>query len=232
MIREITFQKVLETSTTLQAELGEVAMTPDGRRWRYVKANEALLLANALTRIANSDQDTVSSSADADGDITKITQAAAGFTAGDFTNAYGLVDDGTGSGQFFKIRTNDATTLFLYKDYALGTALSVADSDIVIVRPFLAEKTAVTTLNQVPVGVAQVAFAADDFGFVLERGAGVVLAGAALVANELATPGDNTEGTVITVASGETVDDVSSFGRCLVANVTADEGAMIDVNLW
>lgn len=234
-MREITFQKTLETqpsTTSGLAQLGELAVTPDGRAWRYVEANEALLIANATTRIANSDQDTVSSSTDGSGDITVITQSGASFTAGAFNNAYGLVDQGTGEGQFFKIKTNDATRLFLFTDYALGTALNVADSDIVIVRPHLAEKTAITTLNQIPVGVAQVAFASGDFGWVLERGAGVALAGAALVANELCTPGDNTEGTLITVASGETLDDASSFGRTLVANSTADIAGMIDVNVW
>ena len=230
-MREITFQKVLETNTVPLAKLGELAITPDGRAWRYVKANEALSLGHASTRIANSDQDTLASSTDGAGNETIVTQAAAGWTAGDFDDAYLLIDDGTGAGQFAKIKTNDATNLFLYEDYALSTSLSVSDSDGVIVRPHLAEKTAVTTLHQVPIGVAQVAFAANDYGYVLERGPGVVVAGAALVANELCTPGDDTEGEVITVASGETFDDASTFGRCLVANASADKGAMIDANV-
>lgn len=233
-MRNITFQGVFDTLDVSQggSELGDKAQTPDGRQWVYIKANEALTLANALTRIANSDQDTVSSSTDGDGDITRITQAAAGFTVGDFDYAYGLVDQGTGEGQFFKVETNTTDTFKLFKDYKLGTALAVSDSDIVLVRPFLAEKTATTTLHQVPVGVAQVAFAANDFGWALTRGVGTILAGAALVANELTTPGDDTEGTVITITNGETPDDVSTFGRALVINSTADKAAMIDVNLW
>ncbi|HDZ13686.1 MAG TPA: hypothetical protein ENH60_02150 [Pricia sp.] len=232
-MREIRFQKVLETqSATGAAKVGEYATTPDGRIWRYVKANEALVLSNALTRIANSDQDTVASTTDGAGDETIITQVSAGFTVGDFNDAYGLVDSGTGKGQFFKIKTNDATRLFLFSDYALSTTLVVGDSDIVIVRPYLAEKTATSTLNQIPLGIAQVAFTSGDFGYALISGPGSVLAGAALVANELCTPGDNTEGTLITVASGETVDDVSSFGRTLVANDTADVAGMIMADMW
>lgn len=231
-MRQITFQKVLETSTVPQANLGEVAQTPDGRQWVYVKANEALSLGHALTRIANVDVDTVSSSTDENSEITKITEAAAGWTAGAYADAYVLVDDGTGAGQFTKVKTNDATTLFLYRDYRLTTALAVADSDIFIVRPHLAEKAAVTVLHQIPTGIAQVAFAANEYGFALTRGAGVVVAGAALVANELCTPGDDTEGEVITITNGETPDDVSSFGRCLAANASADKGAMVDAMMW
>lgn len=206
-------------------------MTPDGREWVYIEANEAISLGHALTRAANVDADTIASATDGEGKITLLTQASAGWTAGQFAGAYGLVDAGTGSGQFFKVRTNTADTLQLTSETALTTALSVSDSDIVLVTPFLADKTAITVLHQVPVGVAQVAFASGEFGWALRRGVGTVLAGAALVANELCTPGDDTEGQVITVASGETFDDASTFGRCLVANGTADEGAMIDVNL-
>ena len=192
-MKEITFQKVLETSTVAQGKLGERAVTPDGRGWRYVKANEAHSIGHASTRVANTDVDTVSSANDGNGDRLLVTEASAGWTVGVYENAYGLVDDGTGAGQFFKVETNSADTLKLFKDYELGTALAVADSDIVLVRPFLSEKVAVTTLHQVPLGVCQVAFASADFGWQLERGPGVVVAGAALVANELATPSDDTE---------------------------------------
>ncbi len=234
-MRIITFQHVLEVSDVPLAggaQLGDRAQTPDGRQWVYVKANEALVLANATTRVANTDQDTVSSSTNGVSEEIFITESGGGFTVNTFENAFGLVDQGTGEGQFFKVENNTDTTLRLYTDYALGTSLDVASSDIVLVRPHLAEKTAVTTLNQIPIGGTQVAFAANDFGWQLERGVGTILAGAALVANELNTPGDNTEGTVITIANGETPDDVSSFGRTLVVNSTADKAAMIDYLVW
>jgi hypothetical protein len=232
-MREITFQKALEQSDVPMAKLGEKAVTADGRAWRYVKANEALSLGHALTRTANVDVDTVASSTDGDGDIVYITEASAGWTVGAYENAYGLVDDGTNEGQFFKVETNSTDTLKLYKDFKLTTALTVAAADdIVLVLPFLAEKAAITTINQIPLGVAQKAFTTKYYGWVLERGPGLVIAGAALVVNEFCTPGDDTEGEVVTVTSNETVDDPSGYGRCLVANTTADKAAMIDVNLW
>ena len=232
-MKYITFQDVLQTATVQQAsELGERAETPDGRQWVYVKANEALSKGHIATRIANTDVDTVSSATDGDGDITRITEASAGWTAGQFQNAYGLVDDGTGEGQYFKVEDNTSDTLRLYKAYELTTALDVADSDIVLVRPFLAEKSAITTLNQILLGVAQVAFAANEYGWLLTRGPGGVLVGAVVVANEQVTPGDDTEGEGTGVGAAETVDDVSSIGRVLVANTTVDKHALVDVDIW
>lgn len=231
-MKQITFQKVLQTNTVAQANLGDLAVTPDGRVWRYVKANEALSLGHVTTRIANTDVDTVSSSNDGDSDRTRITEASAGWTVGQFDDAYGCVDDGTGEGQVFKVQTNTADTLYLYKDYKLTTALDVADSDIILVRPFLAEKSAITTLNQILLGVAQVAFAANDYGYVLKEGPGVVIMGNTAVANEQITPGDDTEGEAIAIANGETPDDISTVGRVLVANTTVDKEALIMVDVW
>ena len=233
-MRDLTFQKVLQTVTVplAGAELGDRAQTPDGRQWVYVKANEAISKGHIATRIANTDVDTVSSANDGDGNRTRVTEASAGWTAGQFQFAYGLVDDGTGEGQYFKVEDNTADTLRLFSDYKLTTALDVADSDIVLVRPFLAEKVAITTLNQILLGVAQVAFAANDYGWLLTRGVGGVIAGDVVVANELITTGDDTEGEGVNVTAGETVDDISSIGRVLVANTTVDKAALVEVNIW
>lgn len=232
-MRQITFQNVLEASTIQEADLGARATTPDGRQWVYVEANEAISLGHIVTRTANTAVDTLSSSQNSASQNVFITEGSAGWTVGQFQNAYGLVDDGTGSGQFFKIKDNTADTLELYPEYALSTALDVSDSDVTIVRPHLAEKSAITTLNQVLIGVAQVAIANNSFGWVLERGVGIVINGATdPVANEQLTPGDDTEGQAITIANGETPDDISTVGRTLVVNANNDEGVMVDVNIW
>lgn len=233
-MRLITFQNVLQQSDVPQAgaELGGRAATPDGREWVYVKANEAISKGHVATRIANVDVDTVSSSSDGDGDRTYITKASAGWIVGAYQNAYGLVDDGTSEGQFFKIKDNTADTLNLYKDYKLTSALAVADSDIVIVRPYLAEKSAVSVLNQILIGVAQIAISSGYYAWVQSKGPGCVLMGDTGVANEQVTPGDDSEGEAIAITNGETPDDISSVGRVLVANTTVDKLAMVDINVW
>lgn len=231
-MRQITFQRVKQSDAVKQARIGELGQTEDGRVWRYIKANEAISKGHIVTRAANTDQDTVSSTTDGNGNETIIEDSSASFTVGDFDNSYGLVDAGTGSGQFFKIKTNDATKLFLYPEYALSTSLDIADSDIVIVTPYHGEKSATSTLNQVLVGAAQTDFSDGDYGWVLQRGPGEVIVGEAASANQLITPGDDTEGHGLNADADETVDDISAIGRVLVANGTADEAAMVDVNIF
>ena len=232
-MRQITFQNVLKEDSVPMARLGELAQTEDGREWRYVKFNEAFGTKGMIaTRIANTDVDTVSSSTDGDSNITKVTEASAGWTVGQFENAWLLVDDGTGEGQFAKVKTNSADTLNLYTDYALTTALDVADSDIVLARPYLAEKSAITVLNQILLGVAQITTTANYYGWVQIRGYGGVLVGDVITANEQITPGDDTEGTGINVGSGETIDDASTVGRCVVANTTADKACLADIIIY
>ncbi len=231
-MRIITFQKVLQESEQAQATLGERVVTEDGREWTYVRANEAVLKGHVVTRTANTDVDTVYTSQNAASQNVFITEASAGWTVGAYQNGYGLVDDGTGEGQFFKIKDNSADTLEVYEDYALSTALTVAAADdIVIVQPFLAEKVAITTKNQICIGVAQVLFTTQYYGWVLSRGIGQVLPGATLTANSLCGPGDDAEGEVETYGNGSTVEDESIVGRVLVANTTDDKMAMIEVVL-
>lgn len=233
MSREITFQKVLQTETVQQAStLGERHYTADGRRWIFVKANEALTLAHVATRIANTTVTNITSTSNNGRSQTVfIAKTGAGWTVGQFQNAYGLVDDGTGEGQFFKVKDNTATVLELFEDYRITTALDTT-SDLRVARPHLAEKVAITVLNQVIIGGAQVAFAANDYGWLLERGHGTVLMGDTAIANEQVTTGDDTAGECIAVTNSETVDDVSLVGRVIAANTTADKAALIEFNVW
>lgn len=229
---QISFQDTLQTTTApSQIKLGTRANTPDGSTWVYIKA--AGVLAKGSVAVPNTvvSVDLVSSSTDAQGRIVYITKASAGWTVGAYEDQYGVIDDGTGVGQTFRIQTNSADTLTLYPSNALSTALAVADSDLTIYLEGQVVKSAITVKIQNAVGIAQVAFAASDYGWVLERGVGTVLAGEALtVAGDFVT-GDDTTGQVVkgTTAKGEF--DEQSLGRCLVANAAADQNALVFVSI-
>lgn len=229
---QISFQDVFQTTTDPALALGTRAETPDGRVWTYVKASTGgLAKGNVAVPAAVTAVDEVSSSTDSQGRIVYITKASAGWTPGQFANGWVVVDAGTGVGQVAQILSNTADTLQLFPAYALSTALSVADSDITISNPNLVVKSLVTSLVQNATGVAQVAFAADEYGFVLVRGEGLVTAGATLVVGEYFTTGDDTAGQVIAMANDETIDDVQIIGRALVANAAADQTALVFVNI-
>lgn len=230
-MNQISFQQVYQTSTTAQVAPGQKAMTPDGREWTYVKANSVLAKGSVAVPVAATGVDTVSSSANAQGQIVYITEASAGWTAGDFAGAWGVVDDGTGVGQTFKIIGNSADTLFLSPETPLTTALAVADSDITIFRSNLVAKSAITSKLQNAVGIAQVAFAAADYGWVLTKGVGSVLAGEVLVVSGGFTTGDDTTGQVIKNIATESAITAQVLGRALVANAAADQNTLVYVNV-
>lgn len=229
---QLSFQSVFQTTTAPALALGTRGETPDGRVWTYVQASTGgLAKGNVAVPAAATAVDTVSSSTDSQGRIVYITKASAGWTAGQFANGWVVVDDGTGVGQVAQILTNTTDTLQLYPAYALTTALSVADSDITIRTPNVVVKALITSLVQNATGVAQVAFAASDYGWVLTKGEGLVTAGGVLVVGEYFATGDDTAGQVLAITNGETIDDVQIIGRALVANAGADQTALAYINI-
>ena len=227
MANQIGFQATLQTSTAPAFNVGQVYDTPDGRQWVYVKANSALAKGSVAVPVAQTAVDTVSSSTDSQGRIVYITEASAGWTVGIFAEGWVIVDDGTGVGQAGKIKTNTTDTLELYPEFAFTTALSVTDSDITINQPYLVAKSAVTDVAQQAKGVAQVAFAAADYGFIQKYGPGVVLAGGALTIDLSFVTGDDTTGQVKVGTTAKGAFDEQALGYCITANAAADQLAMV-----
>lgn len=230
-MNQITFQNVYQTSTSANFKLGERAQTPDGRQWVYVKTSAILAKGNVAIQGAVVAVDTVSSSADALGRVVYITKASAGWTVGAYEDDLVVVDDGTGKGQSAKIKTNTADTLELYPENALATALSVVDSDITIVRPNHVTIAAITSMVQGAIGIAQVAFAVSDYGWLLTNGDGAVLTGETLVVGKGFSTGDDTTGQVVVVAANEGPFEAQNLGIAWVANSAQDILALVRVNI-
>ena len=227
----ITFQDVFDTPTTASVQLGAVASTPDQRSWVYARADEAIGLSHVAVPLSLNDVDTVSSSADNDGNIIYITEASAGWPLNGFAGAWGHVNAGTGAGQVFRVKSNTSDTLTLFPEYALETALSVSDSDIQLEISNLLEKSAITDKLQNASGVAQVDFAANDYGWFLNSGRGTVLAGEVLTESASCMTGDDTEGQVLKGITAEGNFDYQTIGICISANSGADVEALVNVTL-
>jgi hypothetical protein len=231
-MNQVTFQNVKDTTTSPQFNVGQRGQTPDGREFVYVKsASEAISVGMAVVPDTVVAVDTVSSSDDALERTVYITKASAGWTVGRFAEAWVYVDAGTGVGQAGRIKTNTTDTLELYPEFAFGTDLSVADSDITIREPWSVEKSAVTSEIQGCVGIAQVAIASGSYGWVQTRGVGVALAGEALTVGAAFETGDDTEGTVHKAVTAKGAFDGQTLGYCLVANASADTNALVWINI-
>lgn len=224
----ISFQSVYQTITSRgEFKLGERAMTPDGREWQFIKANTAI--ATSLIAVPNgvSSADTWSSSTDNQGRIVYLTDSGSSFTVGAFEDGIGVVDDGTGVGQTFKIRTNNGTTLTLYPETALGTALSVTDSDITIMTMSECDPAAITDKVQMAQGAPQTSMAASDYGWILTDGDGRAVAGEVLVVGKSFVTGDDTVGQVVKGTTAKGGFDEQMLGYCIVANAGADQGVLV-----
>ena len=224
----ISFQSVYQTTTARgEFKLGQRAYTPDGREWQFIKANTAI--ATSLVAVPNgvTSADTWSSSTDNQSRIVYLTDSGSAFTTGAFEDGIGVVDDGTGVGQTFKIKTNNATTLTLYPETALGTALSVTDSDVTIMTMSECDPAAVTSKVQMAQGAAQVSFATSDYGWILTNGDGRVLAGEALVVGKGFVTGDDTVGQVVKATTAKGPFDEQNLGYAIVANASADQGTLV-----
>jgi len=229
-MNNITFQDVLQTSTAGSFQLGERASTPDGREWQYVKAASALATSLVAVPDAVATSDLYSSSTDNQGRIVYATRATNTLTVGQYEGAIGQVDAGTGIGQTFKIRTNNATTFTLYPESALTTALSVSDSDLTYINLNYVDPAAVTSDIQMAQGIAQASFAAADYGWLLTNGVGRVLAGEALVVGAGFKTGDDTVGQVIKAVTAEGAFDFQNLGYAVIAGA-ADGGCTVFANI-
>lgn len=226
-MNQISFQSVYQTITARgEFKLGQRAMTPDGRMWVFAKANTAvatglIAVPDGVTTVT----DVLSSGTDNQGRIVYITDNST-WTVGQFEDAIGVVQGGTGVGQTFKIRTNSATVLTLYPETALTTALST-DSDVTIRTMAEVDPAAVTSKLQSTVGAAQVSFATADYGWLITEGDGRVLAGEVLVIGANFVSGDDTVGQVLKGTTAKGPFDEQSLGICLVANAGADQGTLV-----
>lgn len=231
-MNQISFQSVYQTITSRgEFKLGQRAATADGREWQFVKADTAVATGLVAVPDAVTSADLFSSSTDAQGRIVYLTRAASTMTVGAFEDAVGVVDDGTGVGQVFKVRTNNATTLTLYPETALGTALAVADSDLTLMTMNIVDPAAITSKVQMAQGIAQVSFAAADYGWVLTNGVGRVIAGEALVVGKGFVTGDDTVGQVVKATTAKGSFDEQYLGYAIVANAAADQGTLVMVNI-
>ena len=224
----ISFQNVYQTSTNRGTfKLGERAMTPDGRKWTFVKNGSTLVTGNIVVPSAVVSADLWSSSTDNQSRIVYLTRAASSMTVGEYEDAIGVVDDGTGVGQTFKIRTNSATTLTLYPETALATALSVSYSDLTWRSMSQVVIAAITSKIQMTQGATQIGASSGDYLWVLTEGDGRVMAGEVLVIGSNFVSGDDTTGQVVKGTTAKGPFDEQNLGYSIVANAGADQGALV-----
>lgn len=237
-MRLITFQQPQQTSTSQEARLGERAVTPDGRIWKYVYNKNSATAAGAIVIPDNSGvfqttlaAGTLTASANAQGQVVFITYSTGGLTIGALEDAWLYFYIGTGEGLLAKVKTNSATVIELYPQYALSATTSIdSTTGAKTYHPAVVVPSAVTTQTQICTAISQIAFAAGTYGWMLERGYGTVL-GSSLVAGHGFGPGGATAGYALISTTAKGPYDQVYLGTIVLAANDASNQNFVFVNV-
>jgi len=193
-------------SSVQQHPLGALAMTGDGRKFRYSKA-VAATVAGKCYGSAGQDAQFESMAVDAiepiGEDTIGITLGTTTVTANMFDGGYLTISSSTGIGQFGQILSHGTGTsgesINVQIDRPLETALSTTSKVTIVQNPFYNIIVQATTPVAPAIGLAPSIIATDYFGWMATGGpaTGLMDAGANIAVDTLAiSPSTTTEGCI------------------------------------
>lgn len=175
----IEAQGIYEASSNQQHALGQMAMTADGRKFRYVKAGELLVTGDLYQNAAVSTNfvSMATPSAEAIGSSNvEVTLGGTAVTANQFDGGYLVISAGTGIGQQFVIESHDVQTATggacTFKiSGTLAVALVAASSTVTVVKsPYIDVVKQAAAPTGVAIGVAVFAIPSGEFGWIQSGG--------------------------------------------------------------
>lgn len=165
--------------STPEVQLGAKASTPDGRVFRYVKAGAAALVPgkvyDAPIEVANHTNATVVSGA-AGATAVTLTLGATAATANQYAGGVLVVNDVTGEGQTFTIKSHPAAdsgaslVVTLEDDEPIVTALTTSSQATLVQNAYNGVVLHATTEVSFPVGVAHTAITEGQYGWIQTHG--------------------------------------------------------------
>jgi len=223
---DVFAQALYEESATKKHALGTMRLTEDGRIFIYCKAGSSNLaaahLCTYLTTFTSEDTVTV---AHASG-TTTVTVTASGVSADDFADGYLFVDEGTGIGEIYRIKSNTATDgsgliqVTLYDE--LKTAWSTSDTDVTLVKnPYGGLVVNPVDAQQRPVVVTQRPVTANYYFWGLAKGIGTIKMDVASAAGQTKSEkliycSTNHAGQGMLIANPDTSSSTDLVGRHVV----------------
>ena len=214
-------------SSVQQHSLGTKVETPDGRIFRYCKTGATALVPGKLydgpANVGNHTNIAVASAAAIGATSVTVTLGATAATANQYADGLLVVNDATGEGYTYRIKSNPAAdasaTLTLTLDDPIAVALVASTSEVTLLpNQYNGVIIHATTETGVPVGVAVKAITATYYGWIQTRGAVGVLCDASIseLGSEVAASA-STAGSV-TVGTGA----LASIGYMLATGVSTE----------
>lgn len=181
-------QGIWEDSSTAKHKLGTRMQLADGRVFYYTlngaAAGVAGTLHECLAAAANHTNKNVSAAAIGAKSID-VTVGATAVTANQYAEGFLGVQDGTGEGHYYKIKSNTAcsasgtTTVTLYDPIRVATVASGTSEASLIYNPYYKTVKAATVTNMV-VGLCNFVVTASYYFWLQTWGPAIVLGSAAI----------------------------------------------------
>lgn len=164
--------KRLATYSAPVHKLGELAVLPDGRKFRFAYSGAVALAPGKMSQgpalIADHTNKAVTANAAIGTYTVTFTMGATAATANQYAGGYLNVNDATGEGYYYKIASNPAADASASITVTLAEPLKVAlvasTSEVSLVaNPFNGTLVGATTATNTAVGVPQLTVAASTY---------------------------------------------------------------------
>jgi len=202
---QISAQEPYTESSIQQHKLGSMGITDDGRIFRYVKAGGTALVPGKLQQgpaiTANHQNVAVASAAAIGATTVTVTLGATAATANQYQEGLLVINDVTGEGYTYKIKSNPAAdasaSLTLTLEDPIAVALTTSSEACLIPNTWNGVIVHPTTPTNAAVGVPLKAITAAYFGWVQSHGPVSCLNGDAnLTVGSAISPSNATAGAV------------------------------------
>lgn len=196
---------VFTDESVQQHPLGAMGISDDGRVFRYVKAGATALVPGKLQQgvgvVANHQNVAVQAAAAIGATAVTVTLGATAATLNQYAGGLLVVNDVTGEGYTYRIKSNPAAdasaTLTLTLDDPILIALTTSSEACLIPNIYNGVVVHDSPPTMMPVGVPLKAITASQFGWLQTRGPVSCLNGDAdITVNAMLSPSGATDGAV------------------------------------
>lgn len=202
-----SFDQLNSDASASDHRLGDMAHTPDGRKYRFAKAGGTDLVAGTLQQcsaiVANHQNMSLAAAAIGDFSVT-VTLGATAATADQYAEGYLIVNDGTGQGHTYLIKDHPAAdasatlAVNLYEPIKVALVASGTSQVSLVANPYNGTVIYPTTPTGVAAGVAPFAVDDADYYWCQTHGVASVLMDGAPAAGSGLSPSNAVAGAVET----------------------------------
>lgn len=181
----ITAQDLFTSSSVQQHGLGERAVTPDGRSYRYCLAGGTSLVPGKVYQASAevTANQNLTPTATAAGATTLTTSSTVTVTANQYAGGFVIVTVTPGQGYQYKIKSHPAATaaaVTLTLEDPIQVALTTSSRIDLVANPYSGVIVTPTTASSTPLGVAVYPVTNGQYGWLQVGGISACLADGAL----------------------------------------------------